>query len=108
MTFATTWAAISRLVDSPGEVRPESDIYWALGRALGYAPDELLTLTFEAITHPDDLEKDLAEVKRLEALGARALGPVKRWVVMEAPTGQRFCVVRRSSPGFDAHANEWR
>jgi len=39
----------------------------------------------------DDIE---AEVQRLEALGAKRVGDVRRWVVMEAPTGQRFCVVR--------------
>jgi hypothetical protein len=39
----------------------------------------------------DDLE---AEVRRLEALGARRIGQVKTWWVLEAPTGQRFCVVR--------------
>jgi uncharacterized protein (TIGR02246 family) len=42
-----------------------------------------------------DLEADNveAEVRRLEALGAKRIGPVKSWVVLEAPTGQRFCVV---------------
>jgi hypothetical protein len=39
----------------------------------------------------DDLEK---EVKRLEKLGAKRVKWVKRWWVMQAPTGQRFCVVR--------------
>jgi len=39
----------------------------------------------------DDLE---AEATRLEALGAKRIGPVHGWIVMEAPTGQRFCVVR--------------
>lgn len=38
----------------------------------------------------DDME---AEVNRLEKLGARRVKFVKRWWVMEAPTGQRFCVV---------------
>jgi catechol 2,3-dioxygenase-like lactoylglutathione lyase family enzyme len=38
----------------------------------------------------DDLD---AEVRRLEALGAKRVAFVKRWWVMEAPTGQRFCVV---------------
>lgn len=52
----------------------------------------------------DDIE---AEVRRLEALGARRVQQVHTWVVMEAPTGQRFCVVRKSSPGFDAQANQW-
>jgi hypothetical protein len=52
----------------------------------------------------DDLE---AEVCRLEALGARRVAAVQGWWVMEAPTGQRFCVVRASSPDFDAKANRW-
>ena len=51
----------------------------------------------------DDLE---AEVKRLEALGARRVGFVKRWWVMEAPTGQRFCVVNPQRGPLDK-ANEW-
>jgi predicted enzyme related to lactoylglutathione lyase len=51
----------------------------------------------------DDLE---AEVKRLEALGATRVGFVKRWWVMEAPTGQRFCVVNPQR-GPLAVANEW-
>src|SRR3546814_7286870 len=36
----------------------------------------------------DDVE---AAVKRLEALGAKRVAQVKRWWVMEAPSGQRFC-----------------
>ena len=39
----------------------------------------------------DDVE---AEVARLEALGARRLSKVRTFWVMEAPTGQRFCVVQ--------------
>ena len=38
----------------------------------------------------DDLD---AEVARLEALGATRVAFVKRWWVMQAPTGHRFCVV---------------
>jgi PAS domain S-box-containing protein len=34
---------------------------------VGYCPDELLALTFQDITHPDDLEADLAQVRRLLA-----------------------------------------
>jgi predicted enzyme related to lactoylglutathione lyase len=45
----------------------------------------------------DDIE---AEVRRLESLGARRLQNVQTWVVMEAPTGQRFCVVRPQRPGL--------
>ena len=43
-----------------------------------------------------DIESDDpdAEAARLEQLGAKKLRFVKTWWVMEAPTGQRFCVVR--------------
>ncbi len=46
----------------------------------------------------DDIE---AEVRRLEKLGAKKVQAIKAWWVMEAPTGQRFCVVRASSQEFD-------
>jgi predicted enzyme related to lactoylglutathione lyase len=52
----------------------------------------------------DDLD---AEAARLEALGAKKIGFVKRWWVMEAPTGQRFCVVRMKHPGIGAAPNVW-
>ena len=53
----------------------------------------------------DDLE---AEARRLEALGARRIAFVKRWFVMEAPTGQRFCIVNpQRGPLADKRANEW-
>jgi len=52
----------------------------------------------------DDIE---AEVTRLEALGANRIKIFDRWVVMEAPTGQRFCVVRPQRANFEATANTW-
>jgi hypothetical protein len=52
----------------------------------------------------DDIE---AEVRRLEALGARRIVQISGWWVMEAPTGQRFCVVRALSPQFAAQASTW-
>ena len=52
----------------------------------------------------DDLE---AEVKRLEALGAKRVGFVKRWWVMEAPTGQRFCVVNPQRGPLGERSNRW-
>jgi Glyoxalase-like domain len=48
-----------------------------------------------------------AEVARLEKLGARVVDRLDRWVVMQAPTGQRFCVVRVQRPGFPKNANRW-
>ena len=53
----------------------------------------------------DDIE---AEVRRLEGLGAKRVGTVKNWCVMEAPTGQRFCVVRPQRAEFKEHANVWK
>ncbi|MGH8124254.1 MAG: VOC family protein [Rhodanobacteraceae bacterium] len=52
----------------------------------------------------DDIE---AEVRRLQALGARRIETIKTWVVMEAPTGQRFCVVRPQRGAIGPHANTW-
>jgi len=52
----------------------------------------------------DDVE---AEVARLKKLGARRVSAIHSWVVMEAPTGQRFCVVKRFSTNFELSANSW-
>ena len=48
-----------------------------------------------------------AEVARLEQLGARRIADIRRWVVMEAPTGQRFCVVNPQAANFNETANRW-
>ena len=40
-------------------------------------------------------------------LGAKVVDRLERWVVMEAPTGQRFCVVRVQRPGFPKNATRW-
>ena len=67
----------------------------------------------QRVTHPSrvhiDIESDdiEAEVKRLEALGAKRVEAVRTWVVMEAPTGQRFCVVRPQRGELDENANVW-
>ena len=52
----------------------------------------------------DDIE---AEVRRLEGLGAKRIQAIHTWWVMEAPTGQRFCVVRAASKSFANLATEW-
>lgn len=62
--------------------------------------DSRIHLDIEA----DDLE---AEAARLEALGARRVAFVKRWWVMEAPTGQRFCIVNPQRGSLAGKANEW-
>ena len=68
-------------------------------RDLAGGPDEPL-LMIQRVEHEGRVHLDIesddidAEVARLEALGARTLERVRTWVVMAAPTGQRFCVVR--------------
>ena len=52
----------------------------------------------------DDLD---AEVERLEKLGAKRIAQIKRWWVMEAPSGHRFCVVRPQTEDFEQQARSW-
>jgi len=71
-------------------------------------------LLLQRVDHPARIHLDIetddidAEVARLEALGAKRIEFVKRWWVMEAPTGHRFCVVRKQRPEFGPHTNEWK
>ena len=56
-----------------------------------------------------DIETDAiaAEVARMEALGARVVADHTDWIVMEAPSGQRFCIGSPYRDGFERHANTW-
>jgi catechol 2,3-dioxygenase-like lactoylglutathione lyase family enzyme len=79
---------------------------------LATLPDEPLVqvqrVAHESRVHLDIETDDIpAEVARLEALGARVDQRLQRWVVMHAPTGQRFCVVREQRPGFPHNATRW-
>jgi hypothetical protein len=63
---------------------------------------EVQRVEHESRLHLDIESDDIdAEVARLEGLGAKRLAQQNHggtWVVMEAPTGQRFCVVRAKQP----------
>jgi len=62
----------------------------------------------ESRVHIDIETDDIpAEVARLEKLGATVDKQLERWVVMRAPSGQRFCVVRVQREGFENDANSW-
>jgi len=69
----------------------------------------LQRVTHEARVHLDIETDDLeAEAKRLEALGAKRVAlKHERWWVMEAPSGHRFCIVRRQRAEFGPHLNRW-
>ena len=72
-----------------------------------------LNIEVQQVDHPSRVHLDIetddieAEVERLETLGAKRLQRVHSWWVMEAPTGQRFCVVQAMSPKFAQQATEW-
>jgi predicted enzyme related to lactoylglutathione lyase len=81
-------------------------------RMLETPPDEPIVqiqrVAHESRVHLDIESDDIsAEVSRLEKLGATVVERLERWVVMQAPTGQRFCIVRVQRPGYPKNANTW-
>jgi len=95
------------------EVRtPAQSVEASRYRTFATAPDQP-HLEVQQVDHPSRVHLDIeaddieAEVARLERLGARRIGPVRTWYVMEAPTGQRFCVVRPQRADFAARAHSW-
>jgi predicted enzyme related to lactoylglutathione lyase len=83
------------------------------GYRLFDTPSDDLHIEVQKVEHPSRVHLDIeaddieAEVARLEKLGAKRVAQVKTWWVMEAPTGQRFCVVRVQRSDFAANANTW-
>jgi catechol 2,3-dioxygenase-like lactoylglutathione lyase family enzyme len=79
---------------------------------LGDTPGEL-HIEVQRVDHPSRVHLDIetddvdAEAARLEQLGAKKVAFVKRWWVMEAPTGQRFCVVATKYPDRGVAWNVW-
>lgn len=76
-------------------------------------PGDRLHVEVQSVDHPSRVHLDIetddieAEVRRLEALGATRVAQIDTWWVMQAPTGQKFCIVRAQSGGFEASANVW-
>ena len=52
----------------------------SLSEIVGYSPDELVTKTFQDITHPQDLEADLAHVRQMLAGEIRTYSMDKRYL----------------------------
>jgi len=74
---------------------------------------EGLHIEVQQVEHPSRVHLDIetddveAEVQRLEKLGAQRLQKLRTWWVMQAPSGQRFCVVRPQRADFATEANTW-
>jgi len=116
------------IIDCRTDDLEQAGLFWS--QALGYSlkksasaedaqyklldtPSDDLHIEVQKVDHPSRVHLDIeaddveAEVKRLEKLGAKRVAHVRTWWVMEAPTGQRFCVVRVQRSDFEANANQW-
>jgi hypothetical protein len=113
------------IIDCENADLPRAASFWseALGMPTAPAAGEYIALDASArdlsievqrVDHASRLHLDIesddveAEVQRLEKLGATRVDAVHTWVVMQAPTGQRFCVIRakRSLDGAPG-AQKW-
>jgi len=76
-------------------------------------PEAYLDIEVQQVSHESRVHLDIetddveAEVRRLEKLGARRLEKIHSWWVMQAPTGQKFCVVRVHDKDFAKRARNW-
>ncbi|MGH8080257.1 MAG: VOC family protein [Lysobacter sp.] len=72
-----------------------------------------LYVATQQVDHPSRVHLDIesddlnAEAERLEKLGATRIKFVKRWWVMQAPTGHRFCIVKMVHPELGTPPNQW-
>jgi len=94
------------------KVRPSADPEDKNYAVFDTAPNDL-DIEVQQVDHPSRVHLDIetddidAEVARLERLGAKRIAKIRSWWVMEAPTGQRFCVVRVKRSHFAKEANAW-
>ena len=104
---AAFWSAALGL---PAIADPRTDA--SRYRRLENRPEEM-EIEVQKVNHDSRVHLDIetddveAEVKRLEILGAKRITGIHSWVIMEAPTGQRFCVVKQFRPNFEHEANRW-
>ena len=113
------------IIDCRTEDLRAASAFW--GRALGYksvpfadpananyvhletGPNEL-QIEVQKVEHESRVHIDIetddieAEAARLEALGAKRIDKIRTWLIMEAPTGQRFCLVKPQRGDFESGA----
>jgi hypothetical protein len=116
------------IIDCKTDDLPSAATFWggALGMEIRSLPGEegnqyvrlvdpldRLHVEVQSVSHPSRVHLDIeaddveAEVSRLERLGAKKVQKINTWWVMEAPTGQRFCVVRAKGSSFASDARTW-
>jgi hypothetical protein len=88
---------------APGQPDPDGR-YVSLAGPSGEVKIILQKVEHDSRVHLDVETNDIeAEVKRLIALSATEVTRLKGWVVLEAPSGHRFCVVKPQRPDFQAN-----
>ena len=116
------------IIDSQGHDLGASAAFWSQALGIPVAdPDSggtgqyaelgdtpgALHIEVQKVEHPSRVHLDIesddieAEVTRLEALGASRVAFVRRWWVMQAPDGQRFCVIPMREDHRREPPNRW-
>ncbi|CAM5360907.1 VOC family protein [Rhodanobacter lindaniclasticus] len=98
--------------NAPGSIKQGTDPAQERWVARVTHDDEPVT-ELQRVAHPSRVHLDIesndieADLQRLQALGARKIEALHTWVVIAAPSGHRFCVVRPQRGEMGVHANEW-
>jgi predicted enzyme related to lactoylglutathione lyase len=108
-TAAEFWsAALGFPITDPDE--GGANRYAVLGDTPADLHIEVQRVAHESRVHldieTDDIEAEVARLKRLGAIEVSRPHDA-RWVVMQAPTGQRFCVVRLRDAKKGPALNRW-
>ena len=100
----------SKALGMPTRQAPGDDKYIKLDSG-----PEGMNIEVQRVDHPSRVHLDIetddmeAEAQRLEKLGAKRVAQIRTWLVMEAPSGQRFCLVRPQRPSgqLPPDSNTW-
>ena len=93
---------------APASDQPDPEKYVGLA-----VPGDEVSVILQKVDHDSRVHIDIetddkdAEVARLEKLGARKVAAIKTWIVMEAPSGHRFCIVNPQRREFAGAAKNW-
>ncbi len=97
----------SAMLGVEGKVDPDGK-YAQLDGHRGYPKVLLQAVDHDPRVHLDiETDDQEAECARLKGLGATEVARVKRWIVMEAPTGHRFCLVNPQGEDWPGEAREF-
>jgi predicted enzyme related to lactoylglutathione lyase len=105
---ADFWSAALGIARAPADTPAKTTYVDLKGSDPNQLHVEVQKVDHESRVHLDIESDDVeAEAARLEKLGAKRVKKIETWWVMEAPTGQRFCVVRAKRANFAREANVW-